>query len=136
MDSKIVQHLLNLSRTGELENMVADCKVVPVDLEASSTAEDIDTVELGRLDWSPRKNWVENEGGLPKYIEDVAIGIMKGTGMPREQAIPIAISRIKAWARGADGVHPDTQAKAIAALAQWEAMKKKAAARRLAKKAK
>lgn len=95
--------------------------------------EDLDDVELGRLNWSPRVNWVEREGGLPRYIEKVAIGIMKGTGYPRERAIPIAISRIKVWARGGAGVNADTVAKAIAALAAWEKLKAKAAARRARK---
>ena len=87
-------------------------------------------IELGRLDWSPKKNWVEEEGGLPKYIEDVAIGIMKGSGYTREQAIPMAINSIKRWAAGLDNVKPDTVAKAVAALAQWEKMKISAKARK------
>jgi 23S rRNA maturation mini-RNase III len=60
---------------------------------------------------------------------------MKGTGMPRERAIPIAISRIKVWATG-KGVNADTQAKAIKALAEWEKLKAKAAARRAKNRAK
>lgn len=83
----------------------------------------------GKLDWSPKKNWVENSGGLPKYIEDVAIGIMK-SGKSREQAIPIAISKIKKWAAGGDAVNADTVAKATAALAAWEKLKATAASNR------
>lgn len=94
-----------------------------------------DSIELaGRLDWSPRENWIDQNGSLPKYIEDVAIGIMKGSGKPRELAIPIAISRIKRWAAGLDGVKADTVAKSALALAQWEKLKAKAAARRASKK--
>ena len=103
-------------------------------LELSTQEEDLDDIELGRLNWSPRKNWIEIvNGDLPKFITDVAIGIMKGTGYPRERAIPIAISRIKVWARGGGGVNADTVAKAAAALAAWEALKAKAAARRARK---
>ena len=103
-------------------------------LELSMTEEDLDDIELGRLNWSPGKNWIEIvNGDLPKYIVDVALGIMKGTGYPRERAIPIAISRIKVWARGGGGVNADTVAKAAAALAAWEALKAKAAARRARK---
>ena len=103
-------------------------------LELSMLEEDLDDIELGRLNWSPRKNWIEIvNGDLPKFITDVAIGIMKGTGYPRERAIPIAISRIKVWARGGGGVNADTVAKAAAALAAWEALKAKAAARRARK---
>lgn len=92
-----------------------------------------DRVELaGRLDWSPKKNWVENEGGLPKYIEDIALALIRG-GKKRETAIQIAISRVKRWAAGGDDVKPDTRAKAEAAVAQWEKMKASAAAKRAAK---
>ena len=103
-------------------------------LELSMLEEDLDDIELGRLNWSPRKNWIEIvNGDLPKYFVDVTLGIMKGTGYPRERAIPIAISRIKVWARGGGGVNADTVAKAAAALAGWEALKAKAAARRVRK---
>lgn len=105
-------------------------------LAAKTKKKDHALLELaGRLDWSPKKNWVENEGGLPKYIEDVAIGIMK-SGKSRENAIQIAISRIKVWAAGGGDVNPDTRAKAAAALAQWERMKASAAAKRAASKTK
>ena len=102
-------------------------------LELSMLKEDLQDIELGRLNWSPKVNWVEANGDLPKFITDVAIGIMKGTGYPRERAIPIAISRIKVWARGGGGVNADTVAKAAAAVAAWEALKAKAAARRARK---
>ncbi len=102
--------------------------------ELSMLEEDLQDIELGRLNWSPRKNWIEIvNGDLPKFITDVTLGIMKGTGYPRERAIPIAISRIKVWARGGGGVNADTVAKAAAALAAWEALKAKAAARRARK---
>ena len=104
-----------------------------VSLELSMFEDVLDDVELGRLNWSPKVNWVEANGDLPKFITDVAIGIMRGTGYPRERAIPIAISRIKVWARGGGGVNADTVAKAAAALAAWEALKAKAAARRARK---
>lgn len=129
-DSPVVQRLLALAKENKLES--------GEDLLNLSTrqADDGEVVELGRLDWSPRKNWVENEGGLPRYIEDIALAIMRSSGYPRERAIPIAISRVKRWAAGLDGVNADTQAKAIKALAQWEKMKASAKAKRLAKKAK
>lgn len=102
-------------------------------LELSMLKEDLQDIELGRLNWSPKVNWVEANGGLHPYLEKITIGIMKGTGYPRERAIPIAISRIKVWARGGGGVNADTVAKAAAALAAWESLKAKAAARRARK---
>lgn len=128
-DSDIVKRLLEMSAT---KNIKTGSDLMELSMSLAPDPEE--DIELGRLDWSPRKNWVENEGGLPKYIEDVAIGIMKGSGKTREQAIAIAISRIKRWAAGLDGVKKDTQAKAVAALAQWEKMKASARAKRLAKK--
>ena len=126
-DSPAVQRLLALIKDKQLNSGEELLEL------SRSVLPDVGDVELGRLDWSPKKNWVENEGGLPRYIEEVAIGIMK-SGKTREQAIPIAISRIKRWAAGLDGVKKDTQMKAIAALAKWEKMKASARAKRLAKK--
>jgi hypothetical protein len=76
------------------------------------------------LDASPKKNWVENAGGLPPYVRKIARGIMK-TGKSKSSSIAIAISRIKVWAGGGGGVDADTKAKAAAALAEWDAAKAK-----------
>ena len=126
-DSPAVQRLLALIKDKQLNSGEELLEL------SRSVLPDVDDVELGRLNWSPRKNWAENENGLPRYIEEVSIGIMK-SGKTREQAIPIAISRIKRWAAGLDGVKKDTQMKAIAALAKWEKMKASARAKRLAKR--
>ena len=77
----------------------------------------------GRLDWSPKSNWVEKAGGLPKYIEDIAVALIRDQGMTRERAIATAVSRVKKWAAGGDGVSAEVQAKAAKALAEWEKMK-------------
>ena len=126
-DSPAVQRLLALIKDKQLNSGEELLEL------SRSVLPDVDDVELGRLNWSPRKNWVENENGLPRYIEEVAIGIMK-SGKTREQAIPIAISRIKRWAAGLDGVTKKTQMKSVAALALWEKMKASARAKRLAKR--
>lgn len=80
------------------------------------------TTSSASLDASPKENWVERGGGLPPYVRKLARAIMK-TGKSKSQAIAIAISRIKKWAAGGDGVDADTQAKAAAALAKWEKLK-------------
>ena len=133
--SDVVDRLVNKYKAGEfndgssLVNLGRNSS-----LELSMSEDVLDDVELGRLNWSPQKNWIEIvNGDLPKYIVDVALGIMRGTGYPRERAIPIAISRFKVWARGGGGVNADTVAKAAAALAAWEALKAKAAVRRARK---
>lgn len=76
------------------------------------------------LDSSPKKNWVENAGGLPTYICQIAKAIMRG-GKSKGQAIAIAVSRVKKWAAGAGDVDADTRAKAAKAVAQWEKLKTK-----------
>ncbi len=89
---------------------------------------DLELIELASssasLDASPKKNWVENAGGLPPYVRKLARGIMK-SGKSKEQAIAIAISRVKKWAAGGDDVDADTRAKSAKAAAQWEATKAK-----------
>ena len=133
--SDIVDRLVNKYKAGEFNDGSSLVNLGRnTSLELSMFEDVLDDVELGRLNWSPRKNWIEIvNGDLPKFITDVTIGIMKGTGYPRERAIPIAISRIKVWARGGGGVNADTVAKAAAALAAWEALKAKAAVRRARK---
>ena len=126
-DSPAVQRLLAMAKE---KNLSSGDELLELSRSLAPTTDDI---ELGRLDWSPKKNWVESEGGLPRYIESVALGIMK-SGKTREQAIPIAISRIKRWAAGLDGVTKKTQMKSAAALALWEKMKASARAKRLAKR--
>jgi hypothetical protein len=72
-----------------------------------------------------KDNWVDDQGGLPEYICEIARAIKK-TGKTTSQAIAIAVSRCKKWAAGGSDVDAKTRAKAAAAVAEWE--KKKAAA--------
>ena len=137
--SDSVDRLVESYKRGDFDDstsLLSYGRTLPLYDVALSASKDLDTIELGgRLNWSPRENWIEKVSttGLPDYIETVAIGIMKGTGYPRERAIPIAISRIKRWAAGLDGVKADTIAKSAKALAEWEKLKAKAAARRARK---
>src|SRR5882762_5339925 len=62
---------------------------------------------------------------LPAYIQNVVKGIMK-SGKSRQEAIPIAIGRIKVWAGGGGNVTPEVRAAAAKALAEWNALKAKA----------
>lgn len=75
------------------------------------------------LDESPGSNWVQEAGGLPTYICEIARAIKK-TGKSTSEAIAIAVSRVKVWASG-KGVDKDTQAKAAKALAEWESKRAK-----------
>lgn len=84
------------------------------------------------LNRSKGKNWVENEGGLPEYICQIARSIHKD-GKPISMAIAIAVSQVKKWAAGGKDVDADTRAKAAKAVAEWEAMKAKAKAKKVKK---
>lgn len=83
------------------------------------------------LDEKPGSNWVQKAGGLPNYVCHLARAIKK-TGKTTSQAIAIALSRIKVWATG-KGVDKDTQAKAAAAVSEWEALRAKNHAKTTAK---
>jgi hypothetical protein len=75
---------------------------------------------------------VQKAGGLPEYVCIVAKAIKK-SGKTTSEAISIALSRIKVWASGV-GVDAKTQAKAAAALAEWEKLRAKSHVKSAAKK--
>ena len=72
------------------------------------------------LNRSSRHNWVEDEGGLPNYICQVASAIVR-SGKTIDQAVPIAIATMARWAVGGGGVSDAVKARAAAALAEFEA---------------
>lgn len=72
-----------------------------------------------------RENWVDQVGGLPLYIREIAHALIRN-GHTESRAIAMAVASVKRWASGGDDVNEDTRVKAAAALAEWEA--KKAAA--------
>lgn len=84
-------------------------------------------------------NWVEQVGGLPKYIERIAKHLHYEKGYSISRSIAIAVNTVKRWARKGGVVkYGDpknrhvttiTAAQAAAAVAEWEA--KKAMARAL-----
>jgi hypothetical protein len=89
------------------------------------------TIELARgahkstihpgLDRKPGvSNWVDQEGGLPDYIERIAKHIHSDSGLSISHSIAAAVERVKVLAAKGN-------AQAIAALAQWNA--KRAGAR-------
>ena len=99
------------------------------------TSEDHDLIVVFAgcsLDEKPGKNWVEGVGGLPTFVCEIARAI-KRTGKSTQDAIQIAVSRVKVWATG-KGVDKDTQAKAAKAVAEWEAKKAKSKAKTKGKK--
>ncbi len=98
----------------------------PDDLVMLSSYDDPDFVWLAgcSLARTPGKdNWVDEQGGLPEYVCEIAKSIHEKRGMPISRAIAIAVGTIKNWAHGKGEVNADTRAKAAAALAQWTKMK-------------
>ena len=81
--------------------------------------------DASSLDASPKKNWVENAGGLPKYIRMVAHALIR-SGKDKSRAISMAIGIVKNWAEGKGKVSPKVRAAAAKAIAEWEAKKAKA----------
>lgn len=89
---------------------------------------------MGKLDRSPRKNWVEEQGGLPSYIERIAVHLV-AQGHSHSRAIATAINAAKRMCStgdlnwpGLQHVNPGSRAQACQAVAQWEAMKARARA--------
>jgi hypothetical protein len=80
------------------------------------------------------KNWVTetrpgNLGELPPYIQNIRNAIMRH-GRPESEATGIAIGVVQNWASGRGGVKGEVKAAAAKALAEWEALKAKNAARK------
>lgn len=73
----------------------------------------------------PGKNWVNSVGGLPLYIRAIAQALIRN-GHSESEAIQLAVGTVKRWSAGGGKVTPATKARAIAALAEWEAKKAEA----------
>lgn len=86
------------------------------------------------LDRSPKKNWVENAGGLPMYIRRIANHLHQEKGMTIGHAIAVAVNAVRRMCgtgdlnfKGKQNVNAASRAEACAAVASWE--RKKASAR-------
>lgn len=78
--------------------------------------------------------WGHKGWQLPAYIQHIA-NDLRERGMSESRAIATAIATVKRWAVGGGDVKPDTRAAAQKALAEWEALKVKAAGTRAGKAA-
>lgn len=90
------------------------------------------------LDRSPKKNWVDKAGGLPKYIERIAKHLHYEKGRDVGQAIAIAVNVVKKMCSTGDLNFPGKQstnagsrAEACNAVKEWEAKKARHAAPQL-----
>ena len=68
--------------------------------------------------------WHHKGMQLPAFIEHLANDLI-ADGHPESEAVQMAIGICQRWARGGGDVKPETQAKAAAAVAEWEALKAK-----------
>ena len=83
-------------------------------------------IDESPLSTSKSDNWVAKNGGLPPYVRGVARGIArKHGGHVTSSDIAEAKSRMEVWA--ATSKNPAVRAAATAALAQWAALRAKAA---------
>lgn len=96
---------------------------------------------LPGLDKSPKENWVDKAGGLPKYIERIAKHL-HAKGMTISHAIATAVNVVKKMCAsgdtnlpGAQQVSATSRAQACKAVAEWEAKKGKSKAKTAAKDA-
>lgn len=129
MDDAVVR--LTQTAVGELEQKLAFSEAVKDPFVAELSQTNLVLLAGCSLAKTPGKkdSWIEKVGGhLPEYVCEVAKGIMKN-GKSTSNAIQIAIGTIQRWARGQGEVNADTRAKAVKALAQWEALKARAAAK-------
>jgi hypothetical protein len=90
--------------------------------------------ERGRLNVSPKQNWVDKVGGLPDYIDRIAVHLVE-KGMDRSRAIATAVNVAKKMCAtgdinfpGLQHVNPGSRAEACKAVADWERKKAQAKA--------
>lgn len=108
--------------------------VYDVELDDGTVLEDVRQFSLRKLNvivkdgTIPNKpgktNWVEEAGGLPHYIKQIAEDLVDKHGV--SGAIRLAVGIVKRWCRGAGNVTAKTRAKACKAVAEWEAKRARA----------
>jgi len=79
-----------------------------------------------------RRNWVDNTGGLPRYMRMIAHALIR-KGMTPSRAIATAHEHLERLA--ATSKNPNVKAAAVAALAEWEAKRRASKAQTAAKRA-
>jgi hypothetical protein len=120
MDEDIIR--LATTAQGALEIRLVEQSLTQADLALLSGFEFVSLAGCSLAEKPGVNNWVEEQGGLPEYICEVARAV-KRKGMTTSRAIAIAVGQIKNWAHGKGDVNADTRAKAAAALTRWTAMK-------------
>lgn len=119
---------------GDLDNVI-NCRCR---LFAYFTSPATDLTAAGDLE---DFNWIEECGGLPKYIKRITKHLQE-KGMPQSQAIATAVNAAKKMCKtgdtnfpGKQDVNPGSRAEACTAVAEWEKLKACAAKKRATKAA-
>lgn len=89
---------------------------------------------MGKLERVPGKqNWVDHAGGLPKYIERIALHLRDEKGYETGRAIAVAVNACKRMCssgdlnfKGTQNVNAKSRAEACAAIAEWNEKRMKA----------
>lgn len=66
--------------------------------------------------------WGHKGWQLPAYIQNVAKGIER-SGKTRSKAIELAVGKVRDWAEGKGKVGPEVKAASAKAIAEWEALR-------------
>jgi hypothetical protein len=114
-EGKSFEAMLGLYYTGERAELMAGKAVTPGGRVGDPSSRNL----------SPKENWVDKVGGLPRYIRFVRNMFLR-KGLSMGHATAAAVNAIKRWAKGGDNVRPQVQAAAAAALAEWNAKKARA----------
>lgn len=89
---------------------------------------------MGKLERVPGKqNWVDNAGGLPKYIERIAVHLHEEKGYDIGRSIAVAVNACKRMCasgdlnfKGTQNVNAKSRSEACAAIAEWNEKRMKA----------
>lgn len=74
--------------------------------------------------------WRHEGWQLPAGIQHLARDLMEKRGMPKSKAIQMAIGILRNWAQGKGNVTPKTRAAAVKILAEFDALRARAASAR------
>lgn len=120
-------HPTEISALDRLALKLSDAKIEADAVELSADQEELllsaGGCELAKVPGA--QNWIEKNSvhkGLPEYIKSIACALVRDHKFDISRAIATAVSRVKAWAVSPK-THPDTKAKAAAAISEWNAMR-------------
>jgi hypothetical protein len=77
--------------------------------------------------FGPHENWIDEQGGLPRYFERIACHVHFDHGYPISEAIAIAVADAEKMCSTGESnfghIHAAPQSEACEAVAHWEAMR-------------